>query len=270
MKTKILSFIFLLLLAIACKHEDVQLYNSPANVYFDFSDGQRDSLLYSFALEPSRLSDTIQLPVKLSGIQLPQDRQFIIKVDANLDSTTAKANLHYKPLDSVYTLPANTGSIKVPLVIYNKDTALQSKSVQIRFKLYPTADLDTSLNTLIKGRVVFSSKLEQPSWWNMWMGGYFSQVKFQLFIIVTGQTSMTTNSLDAPRNLYYVSQLTTFLANPTTWIAKNSAKGYVLDKQDDQTYYFYSKDNPQKKILYKYDAQGNRFFFIDENGLHVN
>lgn len=254
----------------SCKRDDLELYNSPANVYFDFTDAQRDSLLYTFAFDPSREADTVYLPVKLSGLRENRDRKFIIRIDSNPDSTTAVANKHYKPLDSVYTLAANTGETNVPLIIYNTDTALQSKSVQIRFRLYPTSDLDTALPQLIKGRLVFSSKLEEPDWWTMWMGDYFSQVKFQIFIIVTGQTSMTTDGLDAPKNLYFVSVLTSFLSNPNAWLSKNPDKGYVLEKQDDNTYYFYNKDNPEKKILYRYDAQANRYFFIDENGLEVN
>ena len=254
----------------ACQKADLKVYDSQANVYFDFYGNQRDSILYTFAFEPSRGADTIYLPVRLSGIREPVDRKFIIKIDPNPDSTTAIAYKHYKPLDSVYTLKANTGVTQVPLIIYNSDSLLQSKSVQIKFVLYPTSDLDTTLNKLIRGKLVFSSKLERPDWWGMWLGDYFSQTKFQLFIITTGQISMTTSGLDAPKNLYFVSVLTAFLNDPFTWIKKNPEKGYVLEHQTDGSYYFYSKDNPDKKILYQYDVQAGNYFFIDETGLEIN
>ena len=254
----------------ACKKADLQVYNSSANVYFDFYGNQRDSLIYTFAFEPSRAADTIYLPVRLSGIRTSTDRKFILKIDRNPDSTTALALKHYKPLDSVYTLKANTGETLVPLIIYNSDSTLQSESVQIRFKLYPTSDLDTALNKLIRGKLVFSSKLERPDWWGMWLGDYFSQTKFQIFIITTGQTSMTTSGLDAPKNLYFVSVLTSFLNDPFNWIKKNAEKGYVMERQANGSYYFYSKDNPNKRILYQYDAQAAKYFFIDENGLEIN
>jgi hypothetical protein len=167
-------------------------------------------------------------------------------------------------------LKANTGVTQVPLIIYNSDSTLQSKSVQIKFKLYPTSDLDTALNKLINGKLVFSSKLERPDWWGMWMGDYFSQTKFQLFIITTGQTSMTMSGLDAPKNLYFVSVLTGFLNDPFTWVKRNADKGYVLEQQTDERYYFYSKDNPNKKIVYQYDSQAGKYFFIDETGLEIN
>ncbi|MGF7233221.1 DUF4843 domain-containing protein [Arachidicoccus sp.] len=267
------TFIFVVLIGIflsACQKADLKVYNSPANVYFDFPGTQSDSLLYTFAFEPSRGADTVYLPVKLSGIRESKDRRFIVKIDPNPDSTTAVVYKHYKPLDSVYILKANTGETRVPLVIYNSDSLLQSRSVKIKFHLYPTADLDTSLNQPIKGQLVFSSKLERPDWWGMWLGDYFSQAKFQLFIITTGQISMTTNGQDAPKNLYFKSLLLAFLNDPFNWIKKNPGKGYVLEQQSDGSYYFYGKDNPNKKILYRYDAQAAQYFFIDENGLEIN
>lgn len=271
MKRNVIVFIVLAAIVLgACKKADLKVYDSPANVYFDFYGNQRDSLIYTFAFEPSRSGDTIYLPVRLSGIRESSDRKFIIKIDQDPDSTTAVANKHYKPLDSFYILKANTGVTEVPLIIFNSDSTLQSKSFQIKFKLYPTSDLDTGLNKLIRGKLVFSSKLERPDWWGMWLGDYFSQTKFQLFIIATGQISMTTSGLDAPKNLYFVSVLTNFLNDPFNWVKKNPEKAYVLEHQPDGSYYFYSKDNPNKKILYQFDAQAGKFFFVDENGLEIN
>lgn len=265
------SLVVLALLSVACNKAGLLLYNSPANVYFDFTESQRDSLLYTFAYEPSRAADTIYLPVKLSGIRVDTPRKFIIKIDP--DSTTAVPYKNFKPLDSVYTLEANSGICRVPLIIYNTDTLLQTQSVQIKFSLYPTHDLGTDLTRLKSGRLVFSSKLERPDWWGMWMGDYFSQIKYRLFIIVTGKTSLTTGSqggLDAPKNLYFVSLLTSFLDDPFAWISDHPKAGYVMIKSSDGSYEFYNIANPQKKIWYKYDSQAGKYFFIDENGLEVH
>jgi hypothetical protein len=266
----IISIVLMAIVFNACKKANLEVYDSPANIYFDFPANQRDSLLYTFAFEPSRGADTIYLPVRLSGIRESKDRKFIIKIDPNPDSTTAEAHKHYKPLDSVYVLQANTGVTQVPFIIYNSDSSLQSKSVQVKFKLYPTADLDTGLNKLVSGKLVFSSKLERPEWWSMWMGDYFSQTKFQLFIITTGQTSMTMSGLDAPKNLYFISLLSAFLNDPFTWLKRNSDKGYNLDKQSDDSYFFYNNKNPNKKISFRYNPQAGKYFFIDENGLEIN
>jgi hypothetical protein len=270
-KTLIILFLAGSWLMNSCKKDQELLYNSPDNVYFDFTDSQRDSLLYTFAYEPSRAADTIYLPVRLSGIRTHNDRKFIIKAEP--DSSTALPLIHYKPFEDYYIIAADSGEYSVPLIIYNTDSLLQERSVTLKFRLFPTADLGVAIPELIFGKLVFSSKLERPDWWSMWMGDYYSQVKNQLFIIVTGQTTLTTGQqggLDAPKNLYFVSQLTTFLSDPFTWITQNPDKGYVMDKQPDGSYYFYNTANPAKKIPYRYDAQAGAYFFIDENGNEVH
>lgn len=254
-----------------CKKSELTLYNSPASVYFELTAAERDSLLYTFAYTPEKASDTVYLPVKLEGLRSDKDRDFILKVDP--DSTTAVAGKHYKAIEPHYVIAANTGILYVPIVLYNTDTLLQQSAVHIKFYLEPTSSLGVSMPELSRAKLVFSSKLERPGWWSMWMGDYYSQVKHQLFIIVTGQTDLTTGSeggLDAPKNLYFVSLLTSFLSNPAKWVNDHPEKGYVLEKVDDQTYSFFNKDNPKKIITYRYDALAGSFFFIDENGDQVH
>jgi hypothetical protein len=265
---KIVIPIILTLVAGGCARNNELLFNSAANVYFNFQGSQRDSLLYTFAFDPSRGADTLYLPVQLSGIRVNHDRTFLLKAEP--DSSTAQPYEHYKPFDSVYTLPADSGTVMVPLVIYNKDSLLQYRSVTLKFRLFPTADLGTNLPELIFGKAVFSSKLERPDWWNMWMGDYFSQVKYRLFIITTGQTTLSTSGLDAPKNLYFVSLLTSFLSDPYTWLSRNQASGYVMAAPVNGVSYFYNSANPSQKILYSFDAQANQYFFIDENGQEVH
>ena len=253
---------------IGCKKSDLTLYNSPAGVYFDLSAEQRDSLIYTFANAPELVEDTFYLPVRLEGSRTEVDRSFVLSIDA--DSTTAVAGKHYEALKPSYTIAAGQGIKYVPIVLYNTDPLLQEKSVKIKFFLEATSDLGITMPRLTIARLVFSSKLERPVWWSMWLQDYYSQVKHQLFILVTGQTSLTQDGLDAPKNLYFVSLLNTFLANPFKWVEDNPEKGYVLDKIDEQTYHFYNTESPAKIIVYKYDASANQFFFIDENGAQVH
>src|ERR1700744_5098683 len=265
---KKIASLLVAILAVSCSRNNELLYNSPGNVYFNFTAQQQDSILYTFAFNPGKASDTLYLPVQLSGTRVNRDRKFLLKAEP--DSSTAQPYIHYKPFDSVYTLPANAGGINVPLVIYNTDSLLQYRSVSLKFRLFPTPDLGTNLPELIYGKAVFSSKLERPGWWEMWMGDYFSQVKYQLFIITTGQDTLSTNGLDAPKNLYFVSLLTTFLADPYSWLSRNQSTGYVMAQPADGESYFYNTANPAKKILYQYDTQANQYFFIDENGQEVH
>lgn len=268
MKQTILLIISMTLGMAACKKTKEIYYHSSDNIYFDFSSqADRDSVVYTFAYDPTKRQDTILLPVRISGIRTDHDRKYSIMV---LDSgTTAKPGTHYQPLQGEYTMPADSGSIRLPVIIFNTDASLEQTAVQLRLKLLPSEDLDTTLNTLITAKIVFSNKLEEPNWWSMWLGSYYSRVKHQLFIIVAEVTSLTTDGLDAPRNLYLVSKLTTMLDDPFTWVTDNPEKGYMLTQRSDGSYDFYHADNPTKTILLRENTAAGKYYFIDENGDEV-
>jgi len=154
-------------------------------------------------------------------------------------------------------------------VIYNTDTLLTKHSVALNLHLVPTTDLGTDIPSLINARIIISNKLEKPIWWNMWLGGYYSQVKHELFLISVGVQDLSTSGLDAPKNLYYVSKLNSFLTDPFTWLNNNPDKGYVLELRPDGNYDFYNTNTPNHRILYKKDASAGKFFFIDEDGANV-
>lgn len=267
-KLIMISFIAAAFFSSCHKAEELK-YDSAENVYIDYWDSKRDSVLYTFAFSPELGRDTIFIPVRIAGMPRDYDRQFSIQVLK--DSSTAVENKHYLPLDSLYTIKKNTTLTWVPLIILNSDPALESKSVSIRVKLFSTKDLGANLPELNKTKVVFSSKLEHENWWNWWFDPTtWSVTKNQFFIIVTGLTSLTENGLDAPKNQYLASLVAAFLADPAKWVAKNPSKGYVLEARADGNYDFYSKQNPDKKILYRKSPLNNLYYFIDENGNEIH
>ncbi len=103
----------------------------------------------------------------------------------------------------------------------------------------------------------------------MWFDAYYSTVKHELFIIVTGQTSLTQVGTDAPKNLYFVSLLNTFLNDPFTWVKRNADKGFVIVQRSDGNYDFYNTQTPDNKFLYQQDPLSGKYYFIDENGQQV-
>jgi hypothetical protein len=254
----------------SCQKAKELRYDSHDNIYFDFyPNALRDSVVYTFAYKPGLAKDTVWLPVRISGIRTDVDRKFIIKVMA--DSSTAVPGTHYKPFADSYIFPKIQGAVYVPLEVYNTDPSLEEKSVSLRFKLVATDDFGVAIPKLITGKVIISSKLEYPGqWWSMWLGSYYSRVKHQFFLLVTGQTSLSTEGLDAPKNLYFASLVTSFLNDPFKWISKNVDKGYVLTLRSDGNYDFYNVNSPTKKILYRKNTGGTKFFFIDESGNEVN
>ena len=268
-RTFIISGIFVVLLS-ACKKAAYTPYHSSDNIYFNFDDASttdRDSIVYTFAYTPGKEADTIWLPVRISGDRIDSGRTY--KVAVTDSNTTAKAGTHYAALQPQYTMPAKTGIDSFPLVIYNTDTLLTKRSVVLNLHLVSTGSLGTAITSLIKARIIISNKLEKPIWWNMWLGGYYSQVKHELFLISVGVQDLSTNGLDAPKNLYYVSKLNSFLADPFSWIDNNPDNQYTLEPRSDGNYDFYNTNTPNHRILYKKDASSGKFFFIDENGANV-
>lgn len=252
---------------VSCKKGEYLLYNSPANIHFNFPVTTADSVVYTFAFTPGKLSDTVYIPVQLSGMRVDRDRQYAVAVtDSN---TTAVGSEHYAPLEQTYVLPADSGTTWLPIIIYNTDTLLRKRSVTLGFHLVATNDLGVAIADQDMGKVIISNKLEEPDWWTMWLGNYFSSTKYQLFIIATGLNTLSTNGLDAPKNLFYASELTTLLEDPFDWVANNPKSGYVLTQQSNGSYSFYNVNNPQSVLSLVQDPSTGGWFFIDENGAEV-
>ncbi|WP_083505441.1 DUF4843 domain-containing protein [Pedobacter ginsenosidimutans] len=267
---KIYILIFAIICLVSCKKAEEMRFDHSANVYFDIYNGDKDSIVRTFAYNPTLAQDTVWLPVRLSGIRTDVERKFSARVDA--DSSTATPGVHYEALKTQYSILPNKGLGYIPVVIYNKDKELENRSVSILIKLTGTSDLGIENPYLIRAKVVFSSKLEKPNWWDTWPLPPYSRTKHELFILVTGQTSLTTDGLDAPKNLYYIGLLTTMLNNPFNWVTKNEAKGYVIEEVtagNTNSYYFYNKKNPAKKTLLRKNMQNGKYYFIDENGNEV-
>lgn len=266
MNKLIITGVAALLLAASCKKADQLAYGSHDNVYFDLATEDRDSIVYTFAYHPGISKDTIFLPVRISGIRIAEGRTFGIQVIDT--STTAQANTHYEPFKSSYTMPADSGVLRLPVIIYNKDESLVTRTVSLAVQLTGGDAFGVDLPALIKARIVLSNKLEKPKWWDMWLGSY-SQVKHQLFRLSATTDDLTTQGIDAPKNLYYVGKLTAFLADPFTWVTNNGGKGYVLTQRSDGNYDFYHTGAPDNKILLKKNTATGKYYFIDENGKEV-
>jgi hypothetical protein len=254
----------------ACTKTDNFLYRAAEDsVYFNFDPEttDRDSIIYTFAYFPNVLKDTVFLPVSISGTRMAKERKFGVIVVQN--GTTATVNTHYEAFKDSYAIPADSGKFLLPVILYNTDPSMADKSIVLNLKLKPSDELDTANNKLIKARIVFSNKLEQPVWWSMWLGNYYSQVKHRLFIVAGGVTELTMDNLDAPRNLYYVDKLKNLMNDPATWVTSNPDKGYELKKRADGNFDFYSKENPSKTILYRKNESAGKFYFIDESGKEI-
>lgn len=267
MKFNYILFIFLgFSLLFSCKKASLITYDQPANIYFDLNDDDRDSIIYTFAYDLEKSADTIYLPVKVMGYRDAAARNYDAYVV--IDSSTAKAGIHYDKLQTTYTLKAEEGRAYLPVIVHNvKD--LEDRAVSLIIKLKENSDFGIRNPNLIRAKLIISAKLERPNWWDNWLNNY-SQVKHQLFYIVTEQKSLTTIGLDAPKNLYFANLLLAMLNDPFKWVKDHPEKGYALTTKDNgETYDFYPNSNPDRKILLKRNNATGKYFFIDENGKEV-
>lgn len=273
---------FLMACCFACKKEMVPTYHQEDSVYFYYKDGKGQDVslndtamrhsYYSFAYDLAKVSDTLFLPVRVSGERVERDRFVKIGIDTG---TTALEGKHYEALADQYEIPAGEGMIMIPVILYNTDPALQNKTVSIHVKLEESSDFKLRLPQAITAQISFSSRLEQPSWWVYWQSdlGKYSRVKHQLFLISSGTVDMPNPSTDGgliPKALYHIERYRTFLNNPIQWVAQNPDKGYVLSpREGGRDYDFYYEELPDRKFLLQYDAQVNAYIFVDENGNNI-
>ncbi len=273
MKNWTLFIITIIVLGVSsCGENPDFVYHEQDNIYLDYEDSTARVISHSFAYTPEKVEDTIFVPVRISGNTVNYDRTFKMAVVA--DETSAEAELHYQPFKSEYTMPADTGAILVPVVIYNTDPGLAEKTVTLAFALEATSDFQINFPHLNYAEISFSNRLEQPNWWTFWMGqlGLYSRVKHQLFLISTGTNDMPIMSdpdayLLVPEALYHISQYTALVSDPFSWVDDNPE--YALTEKDNGDYEFYLKETPEKVILLKKDEGTGSYQFIDENGQSI-
>ena len=257
----------LLFLLGGCEKAELVTFDHPANIYFYLENEARDSIVYTFAYDMTKAQDTVFIPVRLSGIRESHERQYRVAVEQ--DSSSAIPGTHYEILQPSYPLAPSSGMAFLPLVVYNT-ADLEEAAVSLILKLQPSVDFGIENPDLIRAKVVVSAQLEQPAWWSMWLGAY-SRTKHQLFLLVTDQTELSMDGLDAPKNLYFAQLLTMMLNNPFSWVAHNPEKGYVLEPVEagsSERYYLYHENNPSRSLLLRRNASG-MYYFIDENGEEV-
>lgn len=279
-KTIIYSLLFSLIF-VACKKDTNFSYDSKDNIYLNFlnDDGLQDTLpvTYSFAFHPGLAKDTLWVPVKIAGKRVDHDRQFKIGIVASLSN--AVPELHYEPLKDLYLMPADSGTIRVPIIIKNIDPELAEKSVALTINTVSTPDFADQLPIAIRQRtLIFSNRLEEPSWWKYWqgnLGGPYTRVVHQLFLISGGKDlvnpAIPNGFLEIPRTLYYIENLRNLTNDPFTWVIRNPDKGYVLTKKTDGTedYDFYNVNSPTIKFAVKFYPQVNKHFFVNEKGAQI-
>src|SRR5690606_36754481 len=129
-----------LILMSACQKKTLETYDHPANIYFNLDSTLRDSIVFTFAYDMSKMTDTVYIPTRIIGHRTASERYYSAYVEQ--DSSTAVASVHYEPLVSRYPIFAHAGQDSLPLIVYNTPD-LEEKPVSLIIKLQGTTDLDT-------------------------------------------------------------------------------------------------------------------------------
>ena len=168
-----------------CKEDVPTVFAEPDGIYFSASS---DSLYYTFAKYPNRLSDTIKVPVTVLGKPSDKDRAIGIEKlsEAGINGTEG---VHYKLLQP-YTLPAGKVSTMLPVVVYKTG---DMDSILISFKLQLKGNENfisgISVKTSLKIKVGYLQK--PPTWGELtglqWAGyslnmGTWSKTKYKVIL----------------------------------------------------------------------------------------
>ena len=141
MRKIIISFLVLSCVLAGCKKGQYLLYGAPDNIHFNFVVPTVDSIVYTFAFTPGQESDTVYVPMQLSGTRVNRDRQYMVAVtDSN---TTAIEGEHYAKLQQSYVLPADSGTTRAThRAITRSSTA--ARAAARRSRSLPTSPICTS------------------------------------------------------------------------------------------------------------------------------
>ena len=187
---KKLYYIFLLLVAFgSCKDNADYPFTGKDAVYFQLQTESYywtktlDSIVYSFAGKGVD-QDTLWVRVNLAGEVAAEGRPVIVVVDE--ERTTAKVGLHYEALQPEYELPRDSVCVNIPVIIYNKDEALENKQVVIALALKPSEALDLGVTERLSCRLLVANMLGKPIYWEQTIKydfGDYSRRKHELCMI---------------------------------------------------------------------------------------
>ena len=111
MKKGIYYIILFAVILAGCKEDVPTVFAEPDGIYFSTP---ADSLTYTFAKYPNRLSDTLKIPVTVLGNAAGKDRTISLEKLSGTDMNGIEG-VHYKLLQP-YTLPAGKVSTMLPVV----------------------------------------------------------------------------------------------------------------------------------------------------------
>jgi len=185
-KEIIYILIFAAILPIAgCKEDVPTVFAEPDGIYFS---APADSMTYTFAKYPTRLSDTLKIPVTVLGKPTDKDRTISLEKLSGADINGTEG-VHYKLLQP-YTIPAGKVSTMLPVVIY-KTGDMDSLSFNFKFQLKANENFVSGISAKTSLKIKVGYLQKPPTWGDLtglqWAGyslnmGTWTKTKYKVVL----------------------------------------------------------------------------------------
>jgi hypothetical protein len=142
----------------ACKEDVPTIFAEPDGIYFS---APADSMTYTFAKYPTRLSDTLRIPVTVLGKPAGTDRTISLEKLSGADINGTEG-VHYKLLQP-YIIPAGKVSTMLPVVIY-KTGDMDSLSFNFKFQLKANENFVSGISAKTSLKIKVGYLQKPPTW----------------------------------------------------------------------------------------------------------
>jgi len=168
-----------------CKEDVPTVFAEPDGIYFS---APADSMTYTFAKYPNRLSDTLKIPVTVLGKPAATDRTISLEKLSGVDINGTEG-VHYKLLQP-YTIPAGKVSTMLPVVIYRTGD-MDSLSINFKFQLKANENFVSGISAKTSLKIKVGYLQKPPTWGDLtglqWAGyslnmGTWTRTKYKVVL----------------------------------------------------------------------------------------
>jgi Domain of unknown function (DUF4843) len=168
-----------------CKEDVPTVFAEPDGIYFS---APADSMTYTFAKYPNRLSDTLKIPVTVLGKAAGTDRTISLEKLSGVDINGTEG-VHYKLLQP-YTIPAGKVSTMLPVVIYRTGD-MDSLSINFKFQLKANENFVSGISAKTSLKIKVGYLQKPPTWGDLtglqWAGyslnmGTWTRTKYKVVL----------------------------------------------------------------------------------------
>ena len=169
----------------ACKEDVPTVFAEPDGIYFS---APADSMTYTFAKYPTRLSDTLRIPVTVLGKPAGTDRTISLEKLSGADINGTEG-VHYKLLQP-YSLPAGKVSTTLPVVLYRTGD-MDSLSINFKFQLKANENFISGISAKTSLKIKVGYLQKPPTWGELtgiqWAGystnmGTWTRTKYKVIL----------------------------------------------------------------------------------------